>query len=137
MEIERKPFNFEIDGQSFRAMGNLLVMLYLERQELAHVVTKGEGDNLVRGFGNPDLCHWIAGLMPIKEEDGHNYTFAAVTMSDDDKTFRDRYGWSPAVILKEKPTPAEEAAYSAWHAKNIDKEWEDFNKLPPIDADGE
>lgn len=123
MEQERKPFECEVNGQTYRLIGGCAIVLFRNESPAVYIAVQ-DGENTVRGFNNPDLCHWMAGYV-IKEDEDGDLVRPTVTM--DGETFRGVHGWSPVVIEKEEPDDSEQQAYAEVVMEGIDEAWHDFS----------
>lgn len=113
-----KPFEIKVAGRELSlGVGRCACVLFRTQQEVDYLAVdiSDEEQRTLRVFNNVELVRWMAGL--ALQEDGTPYQVTA-----DDRLFRDEYGWSPAVVIKNRPSEDELDWYVDVNTVDLDEE---------------
>ena len=127
---EYKPFNLEVNGEQYELHpSNCALAMFREKPEIDYLVINGqEEDEVIRVFNYVNLVRWMGGFAVKLAADGEvSYLSTYMTDEDDPEndadTFRNRYGWNPNTVIKDRPYDWEEERWVQVNTKAIDDEW--------------
>ena len=131
---EIKPFNLEVNGEPYvLTPENCAIAMFREKSEIDYLVINGEEEGEVtRIFNYVNLVRWMGGFCVKIAQDGEvSHLSTYMTGEDEDDatdTFRNRYGWNPNTVVKDRPYDWEEERWIAVNTQAIEDEWKDFGK---------